>query len=227
MASITLANLKTQTRQRADIENSNFITDAELLTYINKSIAELHDVLTQKFGNDYFASSTTVSLVAGTDSYNLPSDFFKLLGVDLQLTTSDYVTLKKFEFNERNRIQNSLLRGVYGSSYFRYRLRGSQIWISPVPTGSESLRVWYVPLPTQLASDSDTLDGVNGWEEYVIIDSAIKCLEKEESDTQGLQIRKEQMKKRIEEAAGNRDAAFPARIVDSQRIDYESGDGLY
>ena len=39
MASITLSSIRTQVRQRPDIEDSNFITDAELTNWINESIA--------------------------------------------------------------------------------------------------------------------------------------------------------------------------------------------
>jgi hypothetical protein len=78
-------------------------------------------------------------------------------------------------------------------------------------------------LPTYLTSDSDLFDGYSGWEEYVIVDAAIKCLEKEESNTAALMNRKAYLIKRIEEAAGNRDAAFSPRIADTRRIEFEQG----
>ena len=59
---------------------------------------------------------------------------------------------------------------------------------------------------TQLLSDSDILDGVSGWTEYVIVDAAIKALLKEESDTTVLMAQKLALIKRIEETAMNRDA---------------------
>ena len=48
--SITLAELRTQARNRADMESSEFVTDTELTDYINSSIAELHDILIQSYG---------------------------------------------------------------------------------------------------------------------------------------------------------------------------------
>ncbi len=59
------------------------------------------------------------------------------------------------------------------------------------------------------------LKGVNGWDEYVIIDAAIKCLIKEESDVQVLLLQKQQMLKRIEDMAANRDAGDPERVSDT------------
>ena len=204
--SITLANLRTEVRRRADMETSQFVKDAELNSYINQSIAELYDLLVQKFGNEYFFSTNTFNLVNGQAAYNLPTDFLKLLAVDIQLANGEFNTIKRFELNERNRYNSTILRGVYGSSWMRYHITGNQIRFAPTPQSTELIQIFYVPRPTQLSSDSDTFDGYNGWEEYVIVDGAIKCGMKEETDVTALLVTKESLKKRIEEAAGNRDA---------------------
>jgi hypothetical protein len=51
----------------------------------------------------------------------------------------------------------------------------------------------------------------------VIIDAAIKCLQKEESDVQVLMAQKAAMKRRIEVAASNRDAGSPLSVSDVYR----------
>ena len=55
---------------------------------------------------------------------------------------------------------------------------------------------------------------VSGYEEYVVIDAAIKCLQKEESDVQVLLVQKQQQLQRIEQAAGKRDAGESYAITD-------------
>lgn len=65
-------------------------------------------------------------------------------------------------------------------------------------------------------SDLTTLDGISGWEDYVVIDAAIKALGKEESDVTALMAEKEAMRMRIGAAAENRDASMPARVTDTQ-----------
>src|SRR6267154_4869745 len=104
---VTLGSLRTQVRQRADIVNSQFITDTELNGYINASYAELYDLLVQKYGDDYYVKSPPYSFVTdGTSQfYALPDDFYKLLGVDLALATSQdsFVTISQFGFRDRNR----------------------------------------------------------------------------------------------------------------------------
>lgn len=227
MATYTLSQLRDQIRQRADIVRSQHQTDAEINGYINASIRELRDLLIQKFGEDYFASNANITTVANTDTYTLPTDFFKLLGVDLQLTNSEFITLKPFMFAERNRYNVNILRGTYGSQYTRYRLQGNNIIIRPIPTSAVTLKLWYVPMFTSLSVDSDTWDGFNGWEEFVIVDGTIKAKTKEESDVKVEMAQKASLIKRIEEAAGNRDAGLSFRVVDVRGIDAEQSIGFY
>lgn len=232
MALVTLLDLRTQARQRADIETSKHVKDLELNIYINNSIAELYDLICQKYGDDYFAASSVFSTAAGDTSYPLPSDFYKLLGVDLLRSgsdpgnASDWYTVKRFEFHERNRQNDALLRQPFGEPGFRYRLFGTNLILDSDPGGPYTLRVWYVPLPAQLSSDTDTFDGFNGWQEFVVVDAAIKALEKEESPTDALQMRKQMLINRIESAAGNRDANFSARISDTRALDTRNGMGF-
>lgn len=227
MATFTLSALRDQIRQRADIVRSQHITDAEINGYINASIRELRDLLIQQFGEDYFVSSSTIAVVAETDTYALPADFFKLLGVDLQQTNSEWITLKPFMFSERNRYNTNIMRGVYGSDFTKYRIQGSSIIFRPVPTSSQTIKVWYVPMFTSLSLDADTWDGFNGWEEYVVIDGTIKCKAKEESTVEIEGAQKGALIKRIEEVAGNRDAGMSFRVADVRKIDFEQGVGFY
>lgn len=214
MSAVTLATYRDRVRQRADMEHSTFISDAELNGYINSSIAELYDILVQKFGNDYYYNELSFSLVAGTDAYDLPADFFKVLGVDLLIAGNQYATIKPFMYSERNFYANVVVRSSLGIQPMRYRIRGSKIVIRPIPMGTQTIRLCYVPLPLELTTDASTFDGINGWEEYVVADAAMKCLMKEESDiTQVLQM-KMALLQRIESAAENRDIGSAQRVSD-------------
>lgn len=215
--SITLLQLRTQARQRANMENSTFVTDSEFNTYINLSISELYDMLCSKVDADYNINSQTFTTTANVDSYDLPNDFYKLRGVDLLLDPLRPVPLKRFEFAERNSIDPIF----FGVVDLRYRVRGNKLTFTPVELmGGQSIRVWYIPLPSQLSSDSDALNGYNGWEELVIIKAAIKALVKEEQDTSQLQLEYAELKQRLEVAMDSRDSASPSRITDNDRYLY-------
>ena len=231
---MTLAELRSAVRQRSDMENSLFVKDAELNSYINQSYFELYDLLVQKYGDNYFVASPYSFTTDGTnDEYNLPSDFYKLLGVDLALSqsTDSWVTTKPFNFQERNRYAVPNFQSFYGITNLRYRLQGNKLKLTPIPQANQPMRIWYVPRMTTLANNNDTVDGISGWTEYIIIDAAIKCLQKEESDCTVLLAQKAAIIQRIENAAENRDAGFPKTVSDVAFSNYEwpygSGSGSY
>jgi len=226
MAAITESALVARVRQRADMEENYFVSDVEVQTYINAGLAELHDLLIQTYGQDYYISNSTFTTTSGVYSYaissNIGADFYKLRGVDAKLNGSIWSTLIPFNFNERNLNQEGTLSNIWGLSNTRYRLVGENLVFSPTPTSGIEIKIWYIPTTQQFnsstpASSSTTFDDINGYAEYVIIDAAIKCLQKEESDVQVLFAQKTAMKRRIEEAANNRDAGSPLSVSDVYR----------
>ena len=205
MATIREHALVSRVRQRADMENNFFISDLEIQTYLNAGLCELHDILIQTYGQDYYIKSTEWNTTAGTDTYlifNLANDFYKLRGIDCKLNGQEWFTLRPFNFNERNLYQNWAQWSVLGLSNIRYRMVGGNFVFTPVPNAVTAMRIWYIPTAQQFESaapgtSTAIFDDINGYAEYVVIDAAIKCLQKEESDVQVLMAQKLAMKKRI------------------------------
>lgn len=219
MASNTLLQLKTEARQRADMQNSNFVGDDELKNYINNSISELHDIMIQAYESDYYINEVTFQTTKDQESYDLSTvipadDLYKLRGVDAKLNKSDFYTLQPFMFNERNRNQNFGAWSYLGLSNVRYRLVGNTIRFTPIPDDNIEIRLWYIPTAQNLINDTDTLRDLNNFSEYIIVDAAIKMLQKEESDVTVLMAQKVALKRRIEEAANNRDAGMGDSVSD-------------
>ena len=209
----TLADLRLAARRRADQEFSTFLSDAEYNANINNSVAELWDLLVSAYGNDYNLSQYNFVTVGNQESYDLPADMYKLRGVDAQITTQSWFALRPYNFNERNRNEN-LAWGLLTGPTVRYQLFGSTIRFNPAPQGAYNIRLWYTPLPPVLTNDTDTLSDLNSFSEYVIVDAAIKALQKEESDVSVLMQQKEMLKKRIMEMSQNRDAGQPETVAD-------------
>lgn len=217
---VTLAELKEQARQRSDMENSEFVSDAELTTYINSSLAELHDLLIASYCDDYVMAEHTFSSDGGLE-YDLPSDFYKLRGCDVRRGNGEWATVKRFNFNRRNQQQNAYAWNLLGLPYMEYRLVGSKIRFNRTPDTALEFRLFYYPKCTKLVTDSDSYDDVNQFAEYVVVDAAIKMLQKEESDVRVLAAQKEALKQRIKEMAANRDANEPASVTDIYSEDTE------
>jgi hypothetical protein len=201
---VTLSSLRAQVRDRADMKHTTFCTDSEINGYINSAYAELYDLLVDAT-EDYYVKSGTISCDGINDSFSLPSDFYKLNGVDYRLGGAAQ-PMEKFVFEDRNKYINN-------GTIIRYRIVGSKIFFKPLPS-AQTITLWYTPAITLLSADGDTVDGVNGWEDYIVCDAAMKCLIKEESDVMVFIAEKKDLEKRIEAMSRNRDQGRPDRVTD-------------
>lgn len=232
----TLGAVRLAAKQRADMITSDFVDTQEWNDYINHSYAELYDILVQIYADDYFMATPYIFQTDGRSPgfYPVPSDLYKLMGIDLGLGTqtpgdqgpNGWLTLKKFAFISRNRyVFGNTPISFSGLLGLRYRLEGQNIEFIPQPAANQTVRLRYIPRPVTLLADSDILDGISGWDEYVIVDAAIKAMQKEESDVSVLMAQKMALLKRIEAAASNRDAGEPECASDVRGIDGGSWSG--
>jgi len=214
------STLMTQVRQRADMEGSTFVSDTEIRVWMNAALAELHDIMILAF-EDYYVNSTTYTL-PGTNPGTLPSDFYKSLGVDFEAGGITY-TVMPYSFQERN-IYKSNAGTVNGNAEaLRYQIRDDKIHFIPESPPSGTVTLHYVPECQQFRTggedDSATLNTKNksiatGYQEYVVVSAAMKCLMKEESDVRMLLAEKSDIQRRIESAAPRKDAGHPHKIID-------------
>lgn len=224
----SLGGLRLAAQQRSDMVNNEFVTTQEWNSYINLSIKELFDILVQVYGDEYYVAApyrfTTDGRVPAL--YPLPQNIYKLLGVDLGINQNDnsYATMRKFMFQNRNKyIYANTPVGYYGYLNLQYRMLGDNIELIPNPASGQTIQLWYVPKPRTLLADSDIVDCISGWEEYILIDAAIKALEKEESDVSVLLAQKEALRIRITAASSNRDAGMPEVVTDVRNYGGLSG----
>lgn len=241
---VSLGMARLYAQQRADRVNSKFVTPPEWNRYIVQSYFELYDRLVTLFEDYYVADPAQFSVNGSSNLYPLPNGtvsftsssgtafaapaFYKLLGVDcgLSATGNAWVTVKKFNFIARNRFVFPNVTSTYmGVFNLQYRVMGANIEFIPTPAGNQIMRLWYIPRLTEPVRDTDLLDGVSGWIELVIVDAAIKALQKEESDVSELVRQKMDLIKRIEESAANRDAGMPDTISDTRSWGERSGGG--
>lgn len=197
----TLAALRTRSQQYSDNVGSSFIAPAEWTNYINAAYAEVYGAVVQQYGNDYYvqtpATGYTFVTTGLTQYFALPTDFFKLLGVDvLYGSANQWIQLKPFAFEQRN---------MYSGTN------------QAIPAAGQTVRLFYIPKLTALAADPDvTIDLQNDWEDWICISAAIMALTKEESDISALAMRKAEIVDRMKAEPQNRDAGNPMRIVDSR-----------
>lgn len=235
---INLGYLRYHSKLRADKLKSNFLTVDEWNFNINQSATRLYDLLITKYGEKYFFAPPLVISTNGTDVYPIPDGsnypvngspapaLYKLAGVDASSGAAAanngnaWFTLPTFNWIDRNRFNTLNLAGSVTSVFgLAYCWQGSNIYFQPFPTNAQSLRLWYVPMITQLLLDTDMMPfSISGWSELVIVDAAIKALIKEESYDQANSLINERtgLLTRIEETAPNRDVGQPNVVSNSR-----------
>lgn len=224
---LSLGELRQRSQERADRVNSQFVTMPEWNFFIREAAYELYDLLITAYEDYYVAPRLSFQTDGSSVRYPLPNGanysaapaLYKLYGVDLGLdaSTNAWVTLKKFDFIARNRYVypqiTSTLLGVFN---MQYRIVGGDIMFIPTPSAGQYVGLWYYPRLSRLLLDTDVLDGVSGWEQYVIARAAKYALDKEESDTSKLDQEVMYLKQRIEASAMNRDVGQPDTISNTR-----------
>jgi hypothetical protein len=196
--------------------NSSFVGATEWTDYINAGYLELYDLVVAAF-EDYFTTSTTFTISSG-NTYTLPSNFYKLRGLDYSLNGS-YVNCTMFGFSERNLQSSWRSAALYNRTGRQYRVIADTLYIVPEDRAAGSYKIWYVPAATLLSSGSDTLPtslSKFGWDEYICLYAAERALNKQESDVSVIRAQLQQVANRIISMAANRNIDQPEKITDLQ-----------
>jgi hypothetical protein len=213
----TLTSLIADCRQRANMENSAFVSDTEITEYINQELAELYARLVQAQGHPHYRASTTYTVTPQTNLQSLPADFWQLQEV---VITVGGMTGPIFPFMSTER--GSLTNGQPSTGGVMYRIQAGNIEFVP-PTQAFTATVYYTPCAPRLVSGSDSFDGFNGYEVAAIHGTVATMLAKEESDPSFYVGQKERILRHIDSLAGMRDASSPERVQDVQCAAWPDG----
>ena len=216
---LSLKQIRFMAQTRAEMVNSNYVTLPEWNMFINQAGFELYDLLIDTY-EDYNATSVPYTTDGGP-TLPLPIDFYKALGTDQNLNgdsnTLANVTLNRFNFIDRNKyVYPQLSTSLLGVFNPRYKVFGDTIRFIPPPPAGQTITFWYIPRFKMMLQETDVLDGVSGWSQYVIIRAAKYALDKQEANTDKLDAELAFLKDRIEISAQNRDAGEPATISDTR-----------
>ena len=191
----TYSQIKQKLHYDLALEQEIFVRPDELLGYVNAGIdeaeAEIHTIY-----EDYFLSMTEISLVAGTDLYELPSDIYanKIRGVIYKRSSTDYYPIKRIkEMHKFLNFEESQFTNVT-SDYYRYMIlnssaaAGPRLYLSPTPSEdlTNAIRIWYIRNANKLAADTDVCD-IPEFVDFVLQYAKVRVYEKER-DTASIQL---------------------------------------
>lgn len=246
---VTIADMRTRARRMASMENSTFVTDAELNDLLFSSLRRLTNRLHGQ-GQEYDRKTVETNTVPGQYLYALPTDFYRLQLLCCERTAvmptpsnswveaaSDSDTWRLMEPFMLQQLPTLMNTRYSGSELLRYRLRGGhqtvgdispvtspvrQLEIRPTPRAIYTLRLDYLPvtrMPSGGGEDAWQVDGLNGFENIPVLEAVIFMLQKEESDASSYQAWLLREEKALEQVAPAQDATSPEMIVDLLGID--------
>jgi len=216
----TFTSLLAGTKSLADMSNSSFISDTEWTRWLNDGMNRLYDLMVSTDA-DYFESEATITTVLGQETYDMPERFYKLLAIDVE-AGGDYYRLFRYNRADRNVTLKSGYRPTVTPVRLTwYRLVGDQrIRVHPAPEQVATLRIRYVPFPQPLVQDAqESLPDprMEHWGRYIRLFAAIQAKRKEDSNVGDWMAELKQMEREIREAAEQRDAHQPERVVEAHR----------
>lgn len=214
----TLLQIKSSVFTEGQYENSSDITSSVLNDYINKAIVRRNEILAQSGAEFLTAVGAPFTVVAGTQSYALPTDFEHLRKVEISTDNgSNWYRLRSVELSDTEKHQSPVARR------YRYRLQGGTLPLAlhPTPSGStDQIRVWYIPYATELVSDSDTITiNVDAEYELIVALALRKCRVREDLDTSAVDATIADCTRRLASMADNRDDGEPFYLSDRRHSD--------
>lgn len=147
----TRGTIVTNARTELQETTPGFWTNAELQNWADEAHADLVAATRQE-------ASSTLTLVAQTESYALPADFYLVRRVELQSvagSATNWQELQPLGLNYRQPADPTNTLNLASVPY-GYYIFGGKIYFVPVPDQAYSGTLYYYKNATPFASDSDT-----------------------------------------------------------------------
>lgn len=179
----TLGEIYDRLEKVTDSEGDTHLSATEKREAINSGLAETWDIIVASGLGEKYVKSASFTSVANTMEYSLAA----AVGTD-----GDFYRIHQLYTVETG----SMLRPLT-------RLNPSELWGFKAPTQAISLKLYYIPCapepdPTdQTAWRAITFDGINGWEELVIMCAAFHIKAKKDDAYNPYAQRKQELIRRI------------------------------
>lgn len=192
-------------KKRGGFVNDTSIPDADWLEYLSASYAWLHGLLADAM---LLPWSTQPINADGTKDYALPGDFFRSLSVQYQYQTNYWSPVKWIQINRLHEydVPN-------GSQALGWYNDGANLILLPAPPSGQVYRHIYIAAAADITSGATTIDGVDGWEELLVIDMAIKGRIKDREDVSDLMADRQMYLERIEKEKASREMTASYRAI--------------
>lgn len=163
---VDLGTLTRRLRWRTDTENeTQRFPDSEAYDCLNEGIAQFHAEIVRADGQGYAAAETFFMSSIGQEMYAMPAEFLEVTEVAVLVDGRDR-KLAVYDQWDRDALSNTSNWFDCGFGY--YRIVGDNISLMSVPTAVRKVTVRYVATAVRLLAPTNTLDGIDGCEEFAV-----------------------------------------------------------
>jgi hypothetical protein len=214
---VTLGELIARVYERGSWtrEQSRY-TPGSITREIGLSSMDLQDQMLKAGLTHLFVEDAPVITTSnGTSTYVVTGGYYQVLSVRFTPSTGRSIPLTSFMEGERaDLLDTTVPRTGYPTHYM---LTGyGSIELLPTPAGAYTVNIRRIPPQPPLVADEDTLDGLNGFEEWIVCD-VVRKLAASEKDTTLVSLMDAtcaRQEARIATMARMRDRASNKRVVD-------------
>lgn len=174
---ITLTEMLTNVRSLLDEPNPQFWQNSELTNWINEACAECQRKVEWK------RAIATVAVTAGTQKYTMPTDLYRAYRVEFTPDAGlDIYTVEFRGYMEMDQIWG--INQEWPASYPLYYTMWKQpptlqIVLYPVPSQNGNLNVYYYQQITPVATGTDPVDVLAGYEDVIEDYTCYRALRKD------------------------------------------------
>lgn len=172
--SFTLAQLRTSFLIRGQYENSSDITPTVANEIINDALVESQNLIVQRWDDYYTIISPPFLTVSGTQSYALPTDFYKLRKVEVLLSGLATDPQARWQRCYPISPDDTHRRVILFAKKYKYWSALGQLSLYPCPLAIETVRVFYIQFPPQLVLDTDAVSFDTPIERKLVLHLALR-----------------------------------------------------
>lgn len=248
-AQVTTASLRDRVRDRVVQPNtSGFVSDTQLDRLVSEGAYEFYDLLIKARAADYVSKIHAFNTASSLREYPLPLDFYRLTSISISETAgtpdpfgsspgSAVTAPTDAYWYEPERFQAARLAeresvtparpldlhyAITGTFDYSLGVGRDLIRFHPAPRATWCVQIVYLPV-LDLSGEAPGLNGVNGWESYIVAHVAATVAGMQEDDPGLWLAQKAEIKDRVIGLAGDRDAARPMQVQDRRFGAYRRG----
>lgn len=182
MRTVTLAQLRLDVQNQADIAGLTQRHGATLLTrIINQEIQHFREDLSGEGSRHFLTVATGTMLQGATSGFpfrelnarTIASGIVRVYGLDIKNQAGEWKRLEHTTFEDRANYGGPVNTGE-PTVWAEYNT--TKLAVLPPPDRNYDFVLWYLPVANDLAADTDTFDGVAGWEDYVMWSSVARLV---------------------------------------------------